>query len=259
MVYLLGMSFLLNSALHAQNEQEAKNTNGKTMTWTTKSEAARKLAMEGAKHHRNVEYERAYEKFLEAIDQHSNFTIALVFLATMTRGQTKEMYAKKAMESAADKTEGEKLFASLANEKATPEANREVWTKLHDMFPDGAMIGYYYVITRATPQDRFDAAQKYMKQFPNEAAIYNDLGYYYMNEKKDFGTAKKYFEKYIQLYPEGSNPYDSMGEFYALTGDAANAEKYYTLALEKYPYTNSSLVALKKIEDDKKKNTAKKN
>ena len=65
--------------------------------------------------------------------------------------------------------------------------------------------------------------------------------------------AKQNFEKYISLYPNGSNPYDSMGEFYLITGDTANARKYYNMSLEKYPFSNSSVNAIQKMNDDKKK------
>ena len=44
-----------------------------------------------------------------------------------------------------------------------------------------------------------------------------------------------------------------MGEFYLNSGDTANAEKYYKLSLEKYPFTGSSVNAYQKIADSKKK------
>lgn len=59
--------------------------------------------------------------------------------------------------------------------------------------------------------------------------------------------------KNISLYPDGCNPYDSMGEFYLNTEDTTNAEKYYKMALEKYPFNSSSVDALQKINDAKKK------
>src|SRR5689334_15691758 len=105
------------------------------------------------------------------------------------------------------------------------------------MFPDGEIVGSIYVQTRATPEERFAAAQEYIKKFPNQPAMYNTIAYYYMLDKKDNAMAKQNFEKYIALYPDGSNPYDSMGEYYLDTGDTANAEKYYNMSLEKYPFT----------------------
>jgi len=222
------------------------------MTWTSKSEPAKKLALSGANHFANAEFERAYGDFSSALQLDPDFTVALVFMANLTRGAAREAYVQKALKSAENKTEGEKLFASTLSEKDS-NARRNTWAKLHTMFPDGEIVGSIYVQTRATPEERFAAAQEYIKKFPNQPAMYNTIAYYYMLDKKDNAMAKQNFEKYIALYPDGSNPYDSMGEYYLDTGDTANAEKYYNMSLEKYPFTTSSLNALQKIADAKKK------
>jgi Tfp pilus assembly protein PilF len=78
-----------------------------------------------------------------------------------------------------------------------------------------------------------------------------------MLDKKDNEMAKKNLEKYMELYSDGANPYDSMGEFYMNTGDMENSRKYYLMALEKYPFMNSSLTALQKIADKDKGSQAK--
>ncbi|MEP6927517.1 MAG: hypothetical protein ABI834_07770 [Ginsengibacter sp.] len=223
------------------------------MTWTTKSKAAKSLAEKGAAHYLNAEFERSYADFSEALKLDPDFTVALVFMSNLTRGESRKAYSQKAMKSAANKTEGEKLFASTLDEKSTAESRRDTWAKLHTMFPDGAMLGSIYVQSRATPDERFAAAQEYIKKFPNEPSMYNTIGYYYMLEKKDNAMAKQNLEKYVSMYPDGSNPYDSMGEFYLNTGDTTNSEKYYKMSLEKYPFTTSSLNALQKITDSKKK------
>jgi len=224
------------------------------MTWTTKSKEARELATKGSNHYMNAEFERAYWDFSEAVRLDPDFTVALVFMANLSRGEARKAYAQRALKSAENKTEGEKLFASAVDEKATPESRRDIVAKLHTMFPDGAMLGNFYVQTRATPDEQFAAAQEYIKKFPNEPAMYNTIAYYYLINKKDTAMARQNFEKYISMYPEGSNPYDSMGEFYLNIGDTANAEKYYRLSLEKYPFTNSSVNAVQKFEENKKKN-----
>ncbi len=167
------------------------------------------------------------------------------------------MYTERALKSAANKTAGEKLFVTLVNEKNTQEQNRAIWEKLHSMFPDGDMIADRYVQTRATPNERFAAAQEYIAKFPKQPAMYNTIAYYYMLDKKDNEMAKMNLEKYIALYPDGANPYDSMGEFYMNTGDIENSRKYYLMALEKYPFLNSSLTALQKIADKDKGSQAK--
>jgi tetratricopeptide (TPR) repeat protein len=126
------------------------------------------------------------------------------------------------------------------------------------MFPDGGMIGSFYVVTRATPEERFAAAQDYIAKFPKNAWMYNTIAYYYMLDKKDMAKAKECFDKYLELYPNGYNPYDSMGEYYLTNGDMDKAKKYYTMAVERYPFSNSSVTALQKMNDDAKKQVANK-
>jgi len=245
----------MTPATNAQQKQvkQTAQAKTKTMTWTTKSAAAKKLASEGAEYFMNIELPQAYEKFKEALKLDPDFTVALVFMANLTEGDAKKEYSQKALKSATNKTEGEKLFASIVKEGATQETNRAVWEKLHNMFPDGGMIGNFYVVTRATPEERFEAAQNYIEQFPKNACMYNTIAYYYMLDKKDMAKAKACFEKYIALYPQGYNPYDSMGEYYLTAGDAENSRKYYTMAVSKYPFSNSSVNALQKMNEDAKK------
>lgn len=222
------------------------------MSWTTSSKAAKELAQKGSDHMLNVEFAEGYDKLSQALELDPDFTVALVLMANLTTGDLRKSYSERAKKSAGEKTEGEKLFASLVDEEGTQESRREIWLKLHQMFPDDAMLGDRYVQTRATPEERLIEAQEYIKKFPKQPAMYNAIAYYYLGDKKDNGMALKNFEKYISLYPNGSNPYDSMGEYYLTTGDKENAKKYYKLALQKYPFSNSSLNALQKMADEEK-------
>lgn len=223
------------------------------MTWTTKSDAARDLAISGAHHLMNVEFPLAYNDLSQALKLDPDFTDALVLMSNLNYGQTRKDFAERAMKSAADKTEGEKMFASLLDTSLKQAQRQDIWAKLHTMFPDGAFIGHIYVISRSDKDESFNAAQEYIKKFPDEPGMYNIIAYYYLQNKKDTAMAKQYFEKYLSLYPDGCNPYDSMGEFYLDTGDTANAKKYYRMALEKYPFYNSALNALQKINAEQKK------
>ena len=254
-VSILSMLFLSVLSIPSFSQKKVKE---KTMTWTTSSPAAKKLAQSGADHLMNAEFALAYQDLMAAVKLDPNFTVALTLLSNVTSGATQKAYAQRAIKSAKNKTAGEKLFASMAEEKIDRDQRSEIWSKLHTMFPDGPMIGNFYVQSRATPEERFNAAQAYMKRFPKQANIYNTLAYYYLSDKKDNAMAKQYFEKYIALYPEGYNPYDSMGEFYLLTGDMENSKKYYSMALEKYPFNITSVNALQKMADDAKKNEANK-
>jgi Tfp pilus assembly protein PilF len=261
---LLGMPFMLALLLftitantQVQTVSQKKTADLKQMTWSTKSAAAKELAGKGADHAMNIELAEAYEDFKDALKLDPDFTVALVFMASLSSGETKKAFAERAIKSAEKKTEGEKLFASTVATGNTPEINREIWAKLHDMFPDGGTIGIYYVFSRATPAEQFTAAQDYLKKFPEQAAIYNILAYLYIQEKKDTATAKTYFEKYVQMHPNGCNSYDSMGEYYFMVGDMENSEKYYKLSLEKYPFNSSSSEKLKEIKAIKDKDKPK--
>lgn len=216
------------------------------MTWTSNSKEAREQAQAGVQHLLNVEMPQAYEAFSNAVKSDPNFTPALVLLANMSVGATRKAFSERALKSAENKTEGEKLFASLVEAKDRAGA-AEILTKLHQMFPDGPLLASYYAQTRATDEERFQASEDNLKKFPNVAGFYNTMAYMYMQVKKDNTKAKEYFDKYLAMYPDGYNPYDSMGEYYLNVGDTTNSKKYYMLSLEKYPFANSSLDALQKI------------
>lgn len=217
----------------------------------SKSQQAKSLTAMGLAHMMNVERELAYSNFKAAVDLDPNFSIALSYLATLTFGESKKDFAQRAAASA--KTEGEKLYAQIVQESTTPDARRDAWAKLHTMYPNDHTIGYAYAFSRADVDERIKALTEFMQKFPEETAVYNQLGYVYMMNKKDMAKAKEYFEKYIQTNPSSANPYDSMGEFYLTTGDLSNAEKYYNMALERYPFMVSSHEGLLKIEMQKKK------
>jgi len=227
----------------------------KTMSWTTRSPKAKELALKGADHLMNIEFPQAYEYIKDALAMDPDFTVALVFMANLTSGETQKAYSARAVKSAVNKTEGEKLFASLQDTGATQESRRGTWAKLYNMFPEDKMIALYYLFTREKPSEQLTVGEEMIKKYPDEPAFCNIMGYLNLQEKKDTALAKACFEKYIKLHPEGSNSYDSMGEFYFLTGDMVNSEKYYNMALEKYPFSSSSIDKLKEIKAAREKKT----
>ena len=244
MVTMILALLLLVTAAQSQN---------KTMKLSTKSGKARELASKGLTHMMNLEGPQAYEYVKQAVELDPDFTFAQVLMANLSSGSVKKQFSANALKSSANKSEGEKMLVTLLDTGMSEDSRRDVWARLYTMFPDDKMVGIYYVFTRATPAEQLTITEQLVKKFPNEAALYNIMGYLYLQEKKDTTTAKTYFEKYITMYPEGSNPYDSMGEFYLLTGDMDNSEKYYKLALEKYPFNSSSRDKLKEINAAKEK------
>ncbi|MEI9911397.1 MAG: tetratricopeptide repeat protein [Bacteroidota bacterium] len=156
----------------------------KNMTWTTKSDKAKELASKGAAHMKNIEFAQAYEYFKDALALDPDFTVPLVLMANITEGETKKVYAEKAIKSAANKTEGEKLFASTVAPGNTREINRPAWAKLHSMFPDGTMIGLFYVFSLDKPAEQLPVVDDYIKRFPGEACFYNIMAIYTCRKKR---------------------------------------------------------------------------
>ena len=218
--------------------------------WETKSDEARGLAKQGMKHLVNVELEMAYDKFQEALELDPDFTAAQVCIGVLSFGAKKAEWAAKAKQSSANKSAGEKLFASLLEAK-DDRGRHEIWKKLVAMYPKEPFVEFSLHSSDPDSVRSRNSLLAFTKKYPDRPEAYNILGYLYLN-MKDQATARTYFEKYIQLYPDGYNPYDSMGEFYFLTGDMENSRKFYTMALERYPFCVSSLrkmEELKKAED----------
>lgn len=230
------------------------NAQKKTMTLTSRSKEAINRTQIGILHLLNIENAQAYEEFRQALELDKNFTLPLVFMANLSIGEAQKTYADLAIKSAEGKSAGEKLLATTVAPENIQGLNSETWKKLYALFPDDDLAGYYYVTYRESRKETFEAAKEYISKFPGKAWMYNTIAYYYMNDLKDFEMAKENFTKYILLYPEGCNPYDSMGEYYLNVGDYENSEKYYNMALEKYPFNISSLDKLKEIKELKKKN-----
>ena len=96
-----------------------------SMNWTTKSKEAKKFYATGLYHMINVEREQAYQDFKAAVEADPQFTLPLAFLANLSAGETKKTFAKRAQASASNKSEGDVLFASLTDEKSTPESRQQ--------------------------------------------------------------------------------------------------------------------------------------
>jgi len=216
---------------------------------------ARPYVARGMGYIMNNENEMAYPEFQKAVTLDPNATVALYYLATITTGNVRQNYSQRTMQSLEGKTDGEKLFFSSLDTTLSQKQRADLYEKLHVMYPGSVLFSGYYSFTRSSDETRLGATQEMIRQFPNEGFAYNNLGYLYMNYKKDMRMAKQSFEKYIALYPDGCNAYDSMGEYYLNNGDYPNARKYYQMALEKYPFYTNSIIKLQEISKVEKART----
>ncbi|MDQ5920215.1 MAG: hypothetical protein QG673_271 [Pseudomonadota bacterium] len=68
--------------------------------------------------------------------------------------------------------------------------------------------------------------KKYLKQNPDRAFAYNDLGYIYADQTRDYKQAKKYADKAYKLAPNDPNVLDTLGWIYYKLGDYNKALSY---------------------------------
>ena len=167
------------------------------------------------------------------------------------------MHKSKARELVKSKNENSNLMVSLfdidlpAGEERRAKRH-EIWSKMHEIEPDGRFIHYFYAITKPTSQERIDELEVLLDNNKNSGSWYahilNMLGYLHYGEDKK-ASAKSYFDKYLEAYPEGYNPPDSMGEFYFNEKEYETALKYYENALDKYPFSVPATNKVKEINE----------
>ncbi len=83
--------------------------------------------------------------------------------------------------------------------------------------------------------------------YDTSAAAINNLGYYFIDEKK-LNEARKIFELGIELYPNDYNLYDSYGECLFKLKDYENATKTFKKALELNPESPNSKRMLEQLK-----------
>ncbi len=234
------------------------STEGKYIEWEGENEVANAMVSKGIFHFLNVEWEKAYSFFTGSLEVDSSLFASHVVLAWLTPdGEADEMHKSKARELVKGKNENSNLMVSLldinlpAGEERT-EKRHEIWSKMHEIEPDGWFIHYYYATTKPTPKERIDELKVLLDKNKSSGASYahilNMLGYLHYGEDEK-AAATSYFDKYLEAYPEGYNPLDSMGEFYFNEKEYETALKYYENALEKFPFSVSATNKVKEINE----------
>ena len=255
-VLLLAAACCLAGCQSSTSEEPA----GPGIQWMGKNEAANEAAAAGIRHFVNVEVDKAFTMFEHAVDLDSSLFAPHTMLALMADGEKREYHQKMAAQFVADKNEVSKMFVSLIDaprDSIGARQNREVWAKMHEAAPDGLFIHYMYARTRtlrndtvarmAALDDLIVAAEKSSRGRSILAGALNLKGYMLqITGDLEGGTAA--IERYLKEYPEGYNPLDSRAEFYLFAGDTANAIVWYKKVLERYPFSNSAIQALRELE-----------
>ena len=251
-------AFLFLTILTISCNKTSDATDGKYIQWSGENEVANAMVGKGIFHFLNIEREKAYSFFAGSLEVDSTLFASHVVLAWLTpNGEADEMHKSKARELVKGKNENSNLMVSLLDINLPAGEERrakrhEIWSKMHEIEPDGRFIHYYYAITKPTSQERIDELEVLLDNNKNSGSWYahilNMLGYLHYGEDEK-ASAKSYFDKYLEAYPEGYNPPDSMGEFYFNEKEYETALKYYENALDKYPFSVSATNKVKEINE----------
>tara|TARA_B100001765_G_scaffold4879_1_gene2910 strand:- start:19 stop:804 length:786 start_codon:yes stop_codon:yes gene_type:complete len=251
-------AILVVTVLTISCNNTSDSTDGKYIQWSGENEVANAMVGKGIFHFLNIEREKAYSFFAGSLEVDSTLFASHVVLAWLTpNGEADEMYKSKARELVKGKNENSNLMVSLLDinlpaGKERRAKRHEIWSKMHEIEPDGRFIHYYYAITKPTSQERIDELEVLLDNNKDSGSWYahilNMLGYLHYGEDEK-ASAKSYFDKYLEAYPEGYNPPDSMGEFYFNEKEYETALKYYENALDKYPFSVPATNKVKEINE----------
>ena len=251
-------AILVITALTISCNNTSDSTDGKYIQWSGENEVANAMVGKGIFHFLNIEREKAYSFFAGSLEVDSSLFASHVVLAWLTpNGEADEMHKSKARRLVKGKNENSNLMVSLLDINLPAGEERrakrhEIWSKMHEIEPDGRFIHYYYAITKPTSQERIDELKVLLDNNKNSGSWYahilNMLGYLHYGEDEK-ASAKSYFDKYLEAYPEGYNPPDSMGEFYFNEKEYETALKYYENALDKYPFSVPATNKVKEINE----------
>lgn len=225
------------------------------INWQGDNEIANHLTSRGIGHWMNIEQEKAYVLFEEAVNVDSSLFACHTALAMMSWGDKREYHKTMAKKYVEGKSETSKLFVSLLDlprDSTAANARREIWAKMHEI-SNGPFIHLRYAMSRADRIESIDELDK-LEAILSEIGwqpnyVYNMKGYFkYLEGDLEGGTQE--IEKYLAMYPDGYNPLDSRAEFYLFAEDTVTAIEYYRKAREKFPFAISAQNSLRFLVKD---------
>ena len=168
------------------------STDGKYIEWFGENEVANAMVSKGIFHFLNIEWEKSYSFFTGSLEVDSSLFASHVVLAWLTPdGEADEMHKSKVRELVKGKNENSNLMVSLfdidlpAGEERRAKRH-EIWSKMHEIEPDGWFIHYYYATTKPTPKERIDELKVLLDKNKNSGSSYahilNMLGYMHYGE-----------------------------------------------------------------------------
>ena len=222
----------------ARTIRQAKWANGEAMVMpsSTENQDAKNAFNVGGWYLYNIDWDRAYEKFSEAIELDPNFALAYGMRARTSAFLGNEEDLRDDLDIAVsmslNATEDE---ASLINALAASVADgtNDVFNKtveaLSVKYPDDSMLAFetiFATMASIGSDAVIEKANALLAKDPDMTPAYNMLGYAYM-DKDDLDNAGNALQSQIRLASNMANPYDSMGDYYLAIGDDESALKYF--------------------------------
>ncbi len=189
---------------------------------TTSSAAAYEAYREGVENDRRFYKKEAQVAFARALSLDPNFAMAMLRLAGLSNHDQAHALIERARRLRGRLTERERLLVDLATaaEKGSLEERLRIARLIHQKWPydiDAAMFLCGNEMAQGHAEKALQIYSELLAQDPNNAAVYNQLGYYYA-WRGDYDKAIENLKKYQFMAPDQANPYDSLGEVQAYSG-----------------------------------------
>ena len=189
---------------------------------TTSSEAAYDAYREGVENSRRFYFKDAQVNFARALSLDPNFAMAMLRLAPLSNHDQALALIERARRLRSRLNERERLFVDLgtASQKGTREERLRIAQEIHQKWPndiDAAMILCEDQMAQGHGEQAIRIYAELLAQDPNNAAVYNQVGYYYA-WRGEYDKAIENLKKYQFMAPDQANPYDSLGEVQAYSG-----------------------------------------
>jgi tetratricopeptide (TPR) repeat protein len=210
--------------------------------WTTSSEDARALFLEGLKLVDVNDNTSSRDYFNQAIELDPDFAMAYIF-RSFSSGSNEEFVndTKKGMSLAEKCTEGEKKLIAVSETYLTNENDKRLslLKEMTTMFPESARAWLNLGFAFEGRDERLDARNAFQKSIeldPNWVGGYVGLGTSYLfNSPTDFEKAKTNLSKAVDLDPKIGFSQINLGDAHRAMDNLDEAKNCYSKAMELNP------------------------
>ncbi|MEE3241595.1 MAG: hypothetical protein VX207_00750, partial [Candidatus Neomarinimicrobiota bacterium] len=203
----------------ARTMRQVKRANGeaKIMPSSTENQDAKNAFNVGGWYLYNIDWDRAYEKFSEAIELDPNFALAYAMRARTSffLGNTDDLVddldIAVSMSLNASEDEGLLINALAIDVKDGTSTFNDLVERLAKKYSDDSMLAFETIFATMTligSDAVIEKANALLTKDPDMTPAYNMLGYAYI-DKGDLDNAGKALQSQVRLASGMANPYDS--------------------------------------------------